>query len=287
MRKTIPIEPLSPASNPTEHYDTVVNAWADLLGQNLHYGYFESENSDLAEATEALTNQMLSVANLHPGLMTLDVGCGTGRAAWRIAQEFDAHVVGISPSKECVERANALAKSITSHGSASFAIGDGTDIAFEDGCFDRVWIMESSHLMQHKSELLAESVRVLKPQGVIILCDIILKEKLPLEKVIEYRDEFLLLRNTFGRAIMEPLSFYSDALKRLGLQIGEERDISAQTYPTFRHWRENAEENKGEVISELGETGWTEFFKSCEVLEHFWESGILGYGIISACKTTV
>ncbi|MFK7978137.1 MAG: class I SAM-dependent methyltransferase, partial [Halioglobus sp.] len=241
-------DPMPTDSNPTEHYNTVVHAWGELLGQNLHYGFFESANTDLATATEALTSQMLAAAKLQPNMNVIDVGCGTGKAACRMAEDFNADVVGISPSSECIDRANALTATIEGGGSASFQIGDGTKMAFEDESFDRVWVMESSHLMQDKPALLSECARVLRPGGKVVLCDIILKRKLPLERVIEYRDEFLLLRDAFGRAIMEPLTFYAATLESYGLHVELVRDISEETFSTFAHWRNNAKKNRTQVI---------------------------------------
>lgn len=275
--------PIEPAS-PTEHYDNVVHAWGDLLGQNLHYGYFESENTPLAAATEALTDQMLAAADFHANLRTIDIGCGTGQAACRLALEFGSHVVGISPSKECVDRATSAAETLACTDSVTFQIGDGTKMEFPDESFDRVWVMESSHLMQNKPALLRECARVLRPKGKVALCDIMLKEKLSLEKVIEYRDEFLLLRDAFGRAIMEPLDFYAAELESHGLRVETRRDITEETYLTFDQWRKNAEEHRAHVTKEIGEQGWSKFFQSCDVLEHFWKEGILGYGIVAATK---
>jgi 27-O-demethylrifamycin SV methyltransferase len=196
-------------ADPTQHYNSVVDAWAHLLGEDLHYGYFESGDEPLTVATDVLTNQMLELADLGEGLTVLDVGCGTGKAASRVAQEFDSEVLGISPSISCIEGASELIEKLGLSARAKFEIGDGTSLSQADKSFDRVWVMESSHLMDNKAALLRECSRVLKPGGRLVLCDIMLDHKLSLPQVIEYRDEFLLLRDVYGRAKMEPLDYYS------------------------------------------------------------------------------
>jgi 27-O-demethylrifamycin SV methyltransferase len=280
----LPVSPVSPGSEPAQHYDTVVGAWGELLEEDLHYGYFHKGNEALVAATDELTNQMLRLAELQAGLHVLDVGCGTGKAACRMAGEFSARVTGISPSAACIERAQTLAEKTGQQGLATFRSGDGTAMTFDAQTFDRVWVMESSHLMQDKTALLSESARVLRPGGRVVLCDIILKRKLALTEVIQYRDEFLLLRDVFGRAIMEPLTFYRQQFESNGLRVTAESDISKPTFPTFHRWRQNANTNRESVCGMIGERAWEQFMLSCDILERFWQDGILGYGIISACK---
>ena len=272
----LPVSPISPGSEPAQHYDTVVGAWGELLEEDLHYGYFHKGDESLIEATDELTNQMLRLAELQSGLHVLDVGCGTGKAACRMAGEYSARVTGISPSGACVERAQVLADKTGQQGLATFCAGDGTAMSFSANTFDRVWVMESSHLMQDKPALLSECARVLRPGGRVVLCDIIVKRKLALEVVIQYRDEFLLLRDVYGRAIMEPLQFYRSQLESEGLEVTAETDISTQTYPTFSRWRKNAIDNRESVCEMIGERAWEQFLLSCDVLEQFWQEDVLG-----------
>jgi 27-O-demethylrifamycin SV methyltransferase len=146
--------------------------------------------------------------------------------------------------------------------------------------------MESSHLMQDKKALIAECARVLRPGGRAILCDIIVKRKLALEEVIEHRDQFLLLRDVFGRAIMEPLQFYRQQFEIHGLSVATEIDVSVPTYQTFARWRQNAIQNRESVCSMIGARAWEQFLLSCDVLEQLWTSNILGYGLICADKNS-
>ncbi|MEP1471058.1 MAG: methyltransferase domain-containing protein [Halieaceae bacterium] len=268
----------------TLHYETVLDAWDHLLGEDLHYGYFVEASMPLAAATDALTDQMLLLAELKSQLKVLDIGCGTGKAGCRIVNEYDCQLVGVSPSESCVERANALADSKNLSGNARFEIGDGTALDFEDQSFDRVWVMESSHLMDNKTALLNECARLLRPGGRIVLCDVMLHFKLTLEQVIARRDEFLILKNAFGRARMETLNFYEKQLTDNNLELESARNITKETLPTFARWKENALHNRASVEEHIGRKAWEDFISSCDVLQEFWQHGVMGYGIISARK---
>ncbi|MEP5567768.1 MAG: methyltransferase domain-containing protein [Halioglobus sp.] len=278
------ITPTDSSGDPTKHYNTVVEAWDHLLGEDLHYGYFRTGGEPLTNATDALTDEMLSLAQLEAGMDVLDIGCGTGKAGCRVAHEFKCQVMGISPSSACIDRASALSESLGLFATAKFQLGDGTQLQFEDGSFDRVWVMESSHLMDDKAALLRECARVLKPGGRMVLCDVMLRAKLSLPEVIARRDEFLILKDAFGRAKMETLAFYQSQLEGNQLQLEHARDISIETLATFGHWRENARANRSQVEQHIGEQACDSFLASCDVLESFWQESIMGYGIISASK---
>jgi len=277
-------KPNDDSSDPTRHYDTIIDAWDHLLGEDLHYGFFTDSSQSLTTATDALTNEMLALAQLKSGSSVLDIGCGTGKAGCRIASEFNCQLLGVSPSKGCVNRASMLAESLKLSASAVFRVGDGTKLELADNSFDRVWVMESSHLMDDKPALLRECARVVKPGGRVVLCDVMLQAKLDIPQVIAHRDEFLILKAAFGRAKMETLEFYSEQLEGNHLQVECARNITRETLPTFARWRENALHNRANVEHYIGDQAWEHFLASCNVLESFWQQNIMGYGIISARK---
>jgi 27-O-demethylrifamycin SV methyltransferase len=269
---------------PTRHYDTVIEAWAHLLQEDMHYGYFRTGEESLITATDFLTDEMAALARLKSGDKVLDIGCGTGKAACRLAQESNCFVTGISPSQVCVDNAAARASDLGLEANVKFCLGDGMRPDFPASSFDCAWVMESSHLMEDKAALISACARLLKPGGRLVLCDIMLDHKLELGDVIAHRDQFLLLKEVFGRARMETLEFYQRQCEINQLTLSSSRNISTATLPTFSRWQQNALLNKEKVINILDETAWQKFFDSCEVLEKFWHQEILGYGILAACK---
>lgn len=272
------------AADPAVHYNRVTDAWSYLLGDNLHYGYFDRGDESLEEATESLTRRMADLARPGPESLVLDVGCGTGQPARCLAKWFGCRVTGISPSQVCIDRAAGASVGSAVEDLVNFEIGDAMAMPYADACYDRVWVMESSHLMPDKSRLMREAARLLKPGGRLVLCDIMLQKHLPLPEVIRYRDEFLLLHDVFGRARMETLDFYANEAEANGLTVELREDITKATRPTFERWRRNAEANREEILSHLDEADWDKFFSSCEVLEKFWDSGVLGYGLLAASR---
>jgi 27-O-demethylrifamycin SV methyltransferase len=227
---------------------------------------------------------MIAAAELHPGLDVLDVGCGSGAPACRLAAEYGVRVVGITTSRAGVAAAQARASAAGLSSAASFEQRDGTDNGFPAASFDRVWVLESSHLMREREQLVAECARVLRPGGRLVLCDLVRHREIPFQEVRDRRADFVTLREAFGDAHFEPLEFYTAAAARHGLAVDVVSDLTAVTLPTFDRWRANAAAHRGEVSAALGADGLAAFQRSCDILEGFWRDGTFGYGLLAAAK---
>ena len=273
-----------PSYEPASHYDRVTDAWTLLLGDELHYGVFATGDEALADATLALTARMVAAARLEADLDVLDVGCGTGAPACTLAREHGVRVTGITTSAVGVATANERAADAGLGDRVTFAVRDGMDNGFPDTSFDRVWVLESSHLMRERERLMAECARVLRPGGRVTLCDIVLQRPMPFEEVRRLRHPLALLREVFGDARMEPLERYAELAGANGIVVDVQDDLTAATRPTFRRWRENAERHRAETTASLGKDGWQQFVGACDVLEGFWDDGTLGYGLLAGVK---
>ncbi len=269
---------------PATHYDRVTAAWTLLLGDELHYGVFEEESEELSVATARLTSLMAQTARLGPGLELLDVGCGTGAPACRLAEEYGVRVTGISTSPSGIELARARSRTEEVGELTAFEERDGMDNGFAAESFDRIWVLESSHLMRRRDHLMSECARVLRPGGRLVLCDIVLKRPMPFVEVRRLREPLALLRAVFGDARMEPVAEYRRLAGEYNLDIDVELDLTAKTRPTFMRWRENAELHREQVRALFGEAEQQRFREACSVLERFWDEGLLGYGLIGASK---
>lgn len=269
---------------PSAHYDRVTAAWRLLLGEELHYGVFPTGDEPLEVATAELTERMIAAADLRAGQSVLDVGCGTGTQACRLAERFGVHVLGITTSEVGVAAARERAAAAGVSDLATFRIADGMDNGLPDGAFDRVWALESSHLMRDRDRVVSECARVLRPGGRFVLCDIIRRREIPFLEVRQRREEFATLRTAFGDARMDPLQTYRDLAEEVGLVVDRCDDLTDATLPTFDRWRRNAEVHAVDVTAALGAEGLAAFVRSAELLEAFWKDGTFGYGIVAAAR---
>jgi 27-O-demethylrifamycin SV methyltransferase len=227
---------------------------------------------------------MADKGSIGPDLCVLDVGCGIGNPACFLAERYGCRVTGISTSATGVEHARRRAQERGCSDRVSFSIGDGMDNGMPDASFDRVWILEASHLMPRKEALLAECARVLRSGGTAVLCDIILRRTLPPAEILRRSRDFLHLHYAFGHAKLEVLGAYRRFAELAGLNVVESMDISDAVFPTLAHWRRRIAEHTEEVRALIGDEGVAHFQASCDILPALWEERVFGYGLIAAVK---
>jgi SAM-dependent methyltransferase len=107
------------------------------------------------------------VEHCPPPARALDVGCGTGVLAERLAAK-GYEMTGIDPSDGMLDVLRARTQSVTA------VLGSGTDLPFEDGSFDLVFTVAVLHHVADPGDVhktLTEMVRVARPGGRIVVWD--------------------------------------------------------------------------------------------------------------------
>ncbi|MFD5463357.1 SAM-dependent methyltransferase [Kitasatospora sp. NPDC127059] len=166
------------------YYDVLTPLLEHLWGGNLHIGLWsepatdepaEDDTAAVTAAGDRLTDLLLSELPLHPGHRFLDVGCGTGHPARRLARTTGAHVTGITISTTQVQLANSRTETAGLSHLARFQYADATDLPFPDRSFDGAWAIESLLHIPDTRRALTELRRVLAPGSPLLISDMILR----------------------------------------------------------------------------------------------------------------
>ncbi|MEU7579316.1 class I SAM-dependent methyltransferase [Streptomyces sp. NPDC041068] len=124
----------NPVADVTGLYDGVAQVISTAWGPDLHWGYWEDDDrSGVAEATDRLTDLMIEGLAPEPGQRILDIGCGIGSPAPRLARAHDVDVQGITLSTVQVDAATARAAEAGLSDRLRFRHADAMDMPFPGG----------------------------------------------------------------------------------------------------------------------------------------------------------
>lgn len=121
------------------------------------------------QATAALAEQL----GLAPGMHVLDIGCGIGGAARYLATTYRCRVTGIDLTAEYVAAATELTRRCGLAARVDFRVASATALPFAEKSFDAVTLLHVGMNVADKAKVFAEVRRVLKPDGVFGLYEVV------------------------------------------------------------------------------------------------------------------
>jgi SAM-dependent methyltransferase len=113
----------------------------------------------------ALGDAMLGFAGVRPGMRVLDVGCGSGALAGRLAEVTGGQrVAAVDPSEPFVEACRRRVPD------ADVRVASAESLPFDDGSFDLVLSQLVVNFMSDAPAGVSEMARVVKPGGAVASC---------------------------------------------------------------------------------------------------------------------
>ena len=133
-----------------------------------NFGYRITGTESPRQASENLMERLLAMSGDARGTI-LDIACGNGATTAHLTRHFaPERITAINFSSRQLVRAVERAPG------CRFALMDATALGFAANSFDRLICVEAAFHFHTRDAFLREAVRVLKPQGRLVLADAVL-----------------------------------------------------------------------------------------------------------------
>ncbi|WP_017571005.1 SAM-dependent methyltransferase [Nocardiopsis halotolerans] len=256
-----------------EFYDDRGWLYEIFMGQNLHIGWWDDARPGV-DPKDRLTDVLIERTPVSAGQRVLDIGCGTGHPALRLAAATGCDVVGVTVSADQVETAERNAREAGLGKRAEFRLADAAELPFDDDAFDAVWVVETMMYVSDKEGALAEARRVLKPGGTLVLSDYTERTELSDQQ----REA---LKEGFTVASLPTAEEYGRLFAKAGFTVARTTDATSHLVRSAERIERVVEEHYPTVV-ERGGREFAEEFKAMISQVSVLERDHLGYTVVEA-----
>lgn len=212
------------------YYDLVTDFYEYGWGRSFHFAPRvpgESFETSLARHEHFLALKL----GLRPGMVAADLGCGIGGPLLEIARLSGSRIVGVNSNGYQLDRAQSYAQEAGLAHLAEFMHCDFLHVDAPDESFDAVYAIEATCCAPDKPSIYSEVFRLLKPGACFANYEYCLTDRfdpqdshhLKLKADIELGGG--LLEIDYRQTV-------DDALRSVGFEVLETRDLAVQTGPS-------------------------------------------------------
>ena len=196
------------------------NFQTDLYAQIRHEAFGEDigQNSWLTSDEQ---DRFLQWLDLSQEKNLLDVACGAGGPALRIAATTGCSVVGIDVHEQAIRTAGSLASQRGLAGRAEFQAVDATAaLPFPDASFGAITCIDAINHFPDRLRVIAEWTRLLRPEGRLLFTD-------PITLTGALTNAEIAVRSSAGFYLFVPNGYDEGVIAQCGLQLLVCEDVTA------------------------------------------------------------
>jgi 2-polyprenyl-3-methyl-5-hydroxy-6-metoxy-1,4-benzoquinol methylase len=205
------------------HYDAnYANFQSELYSEIRREAYGEDigQNSWLTAEEQDI---LLGWLNLSAGKKVLDVACGLGGPALRMAAKTGCRVVGIDLHEQAIAAARSLTSQRKLEGQAEFHAVNATEpLPFAEASFDAITCIDGINHLANRPKVMAQWAGLLKPGGRLLFSD-------PLTVTGPLSNEEIAVRTSAGFFLFVPKEYDREVIAQSGLRLLASMDHTANT----------------------------------------------------------
>jgi cyclopropane fatty-acyl-phospholipid synthase-like methyltransferase len=207
----------------TGHYDANYGHFETELYAQVRHEAFGEDIGQNSWLTSDEQDRFLKWLDLSLGKTLLDVACGAGGPALRIAVSTGCSVIGIDVHEAAVKTASSLAFQRGLAERAEFRAADaGGPLPFSNASFDAITCIDAINHFSDRPRIIAEWARLLKPGGLLLFTD-------PITVTGALTNAEILVRSSAGFYLFVPHGYDERLIAQCGLRLLACEDVTANT----------------------------------------------------------
>jgi SAM-dependent methyltransferase len=202
------------------HYDSNYGNFQTGLYAEIRHEAFGEDIGQNSWLTADEQDRFLDWLDLASGKVLLDVACGAGGPALRIAAISGCSAVGIDVNDDAIAAAESLADKRRLSDRVQFRIEDATGpLPFPDSSFDAITCIDAINHSPERPLVIAEWARLLKPSGRLLFTD-------PVTVTGPLSNAEAAVRSSAGFYLFVPHGYDEAVIARCGLHLLACEDVT-------------------------------------------------------------
>jgi ubiquinone/menaquinone biosynthesis C-methylase UbiE len=226
------------------HYDSNYNNFQTKLYEQVRRDAFGEDIGQNSWLTASEQDTFQNWLRLAPGRRLLDVACGAGGPALRLAALTGASVLGIDVHEQAVVTANALATERGLAKACEFRVMDATQlIPLPDTSFDAITCIDAINHLPDRRLVIAEWMRLLKPHGRLLFTD-------PIVVTGPLTNSEIAIRSYAGFYLLVPQGYDEEVLAQCALRLVTAENRT-QNMAEIAHRRMQSRASRAQALKEI------------------------------------
>ena len=212
------------------YYDLATDFYEFGWGRSFHFAPRAPGESFKASISRH-EHYLAHALGLRPGMVVADLGCGVGGPLLEIVRFSGAKIVGVNINAYQLERARRHAEEADLTHLAEFLESDYLDVGAPDCSFDAAYAIESTCHAPDKVSVFSEVFRLLKPGAPFGSYEWCLTDRFDDQDARHVKAKAD-IEVTFGLLELDHRQAIDDALRSVGFELLDNRDLAVQAGPS-------------------------------------------------------
>jgi ubiquinone/menaquinone biosynthesis C-methylase UbiE len=201
------------------HYDANYGNFQSELYEQIRREAFGDDIGQNSWLTTAELDGFQVWLNLTPERRLLDVACGAGGPALRLASQTGSALTGIDIHEQAIATASALAAKLGLARTEFLRVSADQKLPFPDQSFDAITCIDAINHFPERAQVVAEWQRILKCGGRLLFTD-------PLVVTGPLTNTEIAVRSSAGFYLWVPQGYDQQVIANCGLRLLATEDIT-------------------------------------------------------------